>query len=243
MRLNPHISVDCVIFGFDQENLKVLLLKRRYRNGFDDVYGADLKLPGDFITDEEDLDSAASRILRELTGLDRIYLRQFHVFGSPDRISKKRDLLWLRETTGLPVERVVTVAYYSLIKIDESRRELAEKNNAGWFPVSDIGELAFDHEKILREGLHQLRMKLRHEPIGIQLLPRKFTIRQLQKLYEVILGKEFDNRNFRKKVLKADYLIALEEKEKGVAHKPARLFRFDPKLYHAKFNQFDGFQF
>ncbi len=243
MHLNPHISVDCVIFGFDGENLKVLLLKRRYRNGPDGHYGSDLKLPGDFITDEEDLDSAASRILRELTGLERIYLRQFHVFGSPGRIHRERDLVWLRETTGLPVERVVTVAYYSLIKIDESRQELAEKNSAGWFAVSGVRELAFDHEAILHEGLRQLRRTLRVEPVGLQLLPQKFTIRQLQNLYEVILGKEFDNRNFRKKVLRAGYLIALEEKEKGVAHKPARLFRFDPKLYHAKFIQFEGFQF
>ncbi len=244
MKLNPHISVDCVVFGFDGEKLKVLLLKRKYQldnDGKDFVI--DYKLPGDFITDEEDLDSAANRILRELTGLGNIYLRQFRVFGSPDRISQERDLRWLRETTGLPVERVVTVAYYSLIKIDESRREPAEQNNAGWFALSDISDLAFDHALILREGLRTLRKKLQYEPVGMQLLPRKFTIRQLQNLYEIIMGRALDNRNFRKKVLKADYLIGLDEKETGVAHKPARLFRFDKKVYNDRFNQFGGFQF
>ena len=244
MKLNPHISVDCVVFGFDGEKLKVLLLKRKYQldnDGKDFVI--DYKLPGDFITDEEDLDSAANRILRELTGLGNIYLRQFRVFGSPGRISQELDLRWLRETTGLPVERVVTVAYYSLIKIDESRREPAEQNNAGWFALSDISDLAFDHALILREGLRTLRKKLQYEPVGMQLLPRKFTIRQLQNLYEIIMGRALDNRNFRKKVLKADYLIGLDEKETGVAHKPARLFRFDKKVYNDRFNQFGGFQF
>ncbi len=233
-----------MVFGFDGQTLKVLLMRRRYRlSGDTNDYGYDYKLPGDFITDEEDLDSAADRILRELTGLENIYLRQFHVFGAPGRISHERDLFWLRETTGLPIERVVTVAYYSLIKIDESRRELAKKNNAGWFPVTGTMELAFDHAGILKEGLATLRRKLQYEPVGIQLLPRKFTIRQLQNLYEIILGRELDNRNFRKKVLKADYLVALDEKEKEVAHKPARLFRFDRKLFSDSFNRFDGFQF
>ncbi len=244
MKLNPHISVDCVIFGFDGENLKALLLKRRYRiSESSDEYAFDYKLPGDFITDEEDLDSAADRILLELTGLRDIYLRQFHVFGSPGRISQEHDLRWLRETTGLPVTRVVTVAYYSLIKIDESRRNQERRENAGWFAISGIHGLAFDHELILREGLRVLRRKLQYEPVGMQLLPEKFTIRQLQNLYEIIMGKELDNRNFRKKVLKADYLVALEEKEKGVAHKPARLFRFDPKVFTDSFNRFEGFQF
>ncbi len=244
MKLNPHISVDCVVFGFDGEHLKVLLMKRKYSlSQQSEGFASDYKLPGDFITDEEDLDSAANRILQELTGLNKIYLRQFHVFGAPGRIKKERDLRWLRDTTGLPVERVVTVAYYSLIKIDESRQELAEKNNAGWFSISDTGELAFDHSLILSEGLKNLRRKLQYEPVGMQLLPGRFTIRQLQNLYEVILGKPLDNRNFRKKVLKADYLVPMDEKEEGVSHKPARLFRFDRKLYHDRFNQFEGFQF
>ncbi|MGC9344608.1 MAG: NUDIX domain-containing protein, partial [Bacteroidales bacterium] len=127
LKLNPHISIDCVIFGFDGKNLKILLIERKLNE-----QNTDLKLPGDFITDDEDLDSAAHRILKELTGLENIYLRQFSVFGSPGRISKKKDIDWLRKTTGLPIERVVTVAYYSLIRIRESKREKAVKNNALW---------------------------------------------------------------------------------------------------------------
>lgn len=202
-----------------------------------------MKLPGDFITDEEDLNSAASRILEEHTGLEKIYLRQFSVFGKPDRISKPRDLQWLRETTGLPINRVVTVAYYSLIKINESRKEKVELNNASWINISDINELAFDHSSIIESGLSTLRKKLQFEPVGMELLPEKFTIRQLQNLYETILDRKLDNRNFRKKVLKANYLIPLDEKQTDVAHKPARLFTFNKQLFKNSFNHFEGFQF
>jgi hypothetical protein len=203
----------------------------------------DLKLPGDFISDEENPESSAYRVLEELTGLKDIYLRQFGVFGAPDRIHKNKDIRWLRRTTGLPIQRVLTIAYYSLVKIDESRTELVEANEAGWFDVDTITDLAFDHLKIMEDGLRTLRKKLQFEPIGMELLPEKFTIRQLQILYELILGKDLDNRNFRKKVLKADYLVALEEKECDVAHKPARLFRFDKKVYNDNLNRFEGFQF
>ncbi len=238
MKLNPHISIDCVIFGFDGKDLKILLLERNFPES-----EWDLKLPGDFITDDEDLDSAAYRILRELTGLDNIYLRQFSVFGSPDRISKAKDIDWLRNTTGLPIERVVTIAYYSLIRIKESKKEKAFKNNAIWKKVGEVNELAFDHLTILKEGLSHLRSNLKTQPIGMELLPEKFTIRQLQNLYELILSKKLDNRNFRKKVLKANYLVPLEEKETKVAHKPARLYAFNKEIYESSFNPFDGFQF
>lgn len=243
MKLNPHISVDCVIFGFDGEKLKVLLLERKINTTDLSEPVRDFKLPGDFITDEEDLNTAANRILKELTGLDHIYLKQFMVFGKPGRISRKIDLEWLRDTTGLPIERVVTVAYYSLIKITESRMYRLNGHNAQWVNMEEIRELAFDHIEILDSGINTLRTKLQFEPIGLELLPRKFTLRQLQNLYEIILGRNLDNRNFRKKVLKADYLIPLEEKEKDVAHKPARLFTFNKKLYEDSFNHFVGFQF
>ncbi len=238
MKLNPHISIDCVIFGFDGQKLKILLLERDLEN-----YPTDLKLPGDFITDDEDLDSAASRILNQLTGLENIYLRQFSVFGSPGRINRKRDIEWLRKTTGLPIERVVTIAYYSLIRIKESKREKARAQKAVWMDIDEVSELAFDHLQILHEGLATLRTKLQFKPVGMELLPEKFTIRQLQNLYEVILSRSLDNRNFRKKVLKANYLVPLEEKEKDVAHKPARLYSFNKNIYRNSFNQFEGFQF
>jgi len=227
-----------VVFGFDGKNLKILLMERHFTET-----EVDLKLPGDFITDDEDLDSAAYRILKELTELENIYLGQFSVFGSPNRISKERDIEWLRKTTGLPIERVVTIAYYSLIRIKESKKERAFKNNAVWKKVDEVNELAFDHFNILEEGLSHLRSKLQIKPVGMELLPAKFTIRQLQNLYEVILSKKLDNRNFRKKVLKANYLIPLDEKETKVAHKPARLYSFNKEIYKNSFNQFEGFQF
>ncbi len=231
-KLNPHISIDCVVFGFDGTRLKLLLIRRKYRiSDNTEQFASDLKLPGDMINDVEGLDSAAYRILYELTGIREVYLKQLKVFGDPGRISKQRDLLWLEEQTGFTIERVVTVAYYSLIKIDESKIRLVKSNNAIWLEIDKISELAFDHMEIVQSGLKTLRERLKTEPVGMELLPEKFTIRQLQNLYEVILQKELDNRNFRKKVLKAEYLIPLNEKETGVAHKPARLYKFDHKKY------------
>lgn len=243
MKLNPHISVDCVIIGFDGEKLKVLLLKRIINDKNDKKHLIDYKLPGDFITDEEDLNSAANRVLKDLTGLENIYLNQFKVFGKPGRVSKSRDLNWLRDTTGLPIERVVTVAYYSLIRIKQSKNKLEGENDAEWINIEDATNLAFDHAEILESGLATLRRKLQFEPVGMELLPEKFTLRQLQTLYEIILSRKLDNRNFRKKVLKANYLIPLSEKEKGVAHKPAQLYSFNKELYINNFIQFEGFQF
>ncbi len=244
IKLNPHISVDCVIFGFDGINLKVLLSKRIISNPDNNaIRELDFKLPGDFITDDEDLETAAGRILHELTGLKNIFLKQLAVFGSPSRINKEKDIAWLRKTTGLPIERVVTVAYYSLIKIGDSQQELVKKNNADWIALDDISELAFDHLDILFRGIKTLRLRLQNEPVGFELLPLKFTIRQIQNLYEVILGRELDNRNFRKKILKADYLVPTEDKEKEVAHKPARLFMFDKEIYRKAEMKSMGFQF
>jgi 8-oxo-dGTP diphosphatase len=238
MKLNPHISVDCVIFGFDGEKLKLLLIQRMTQNG-----QVDYKLPGDFITDEEDLNTAANRILKELTGLEKIFLKQFKVFGKPDRIKQAEDLRWLKETTGLAIERVVTVAYYSLVKINESRQEKVAINMGKWENVDEVKQLAFDHKEIMQSALDTLRNRIQSEPVGLELLPRKFTIRQLQNLYEIILGKKLDNRNFRKKVLKAHYLVPLEEKEKKVAHKPAKYYSFNKELFKRSFSQTTGFQF
>ena len=244
LKLNPHISVDCVIFGFDGKNLKVLLIKRGILNADKkNEITTDFKLPGDFITDEEDLETAASRVLQELTGLRNIFLKQLWVFGSPHRIQEEKDFKWLRETTGLPIERVVTVAYYSLIKIGESQQELVNKSNAVWIKHDDIKALAFDHFEILQRALKSLRKRLQNEPIGFELLPRTFTIRQLQNLYEIILGRELDNRNFRKKILKAEYLVPTSDKETEVAHKPARLFMFDKEIYEKAELREMGFQF
>ena len=203
----------------------------------------DHKLPGDFISIDEDLDEAASRTLEELTGLQDIFLQQFAVFGKPDRISRQEDMDWLLETTGLEIHRVVTTAYYSLINIGETNTENVIKNSASWIDVNEIPKLAFDHSTIIQEGLKHLQNSLRHEPIGFELLPEKFTIRELQTLYEVILDGRMDNRNFRKKILKSSYLVQSDEKQTGVAHKPAYYYRFDKPKYEEQKKESLGFTF
>jgi len=224
--LNPHVSVDCVIFGFHAGKLKVLLIERE-KIPKSHLRGHKLKLPGNLIAESEDLDISAIRTLKELTGLDNIFLKQFGVFSSPGRLSSPDDLAWLRKTSGLIVDRVVTVAYYSLIKIAESN--ITEKTL--WHPVDDLPDLIFDHNQIIVKALEALRGEIRSEPLCFELLPKKFTIRQMQNLYEAILGELLDNRNFRKKVKPLEFLIPLPEKEKEVNHKPAQLFKFDKKLY------------
>jgi len=240
--INPHISVDCVIFGFSTSQLKVLLIKRDYtdRSG---IFYRDLKLPGDFITLDEDLDKAASRTLEELTGLRDIYLEQFAVFGDPGRLSMPVDREWLRDTTGMEIRRVVTSAYFSLINMNDTDRDIAIKNNAVWVDVKQIPKLAFDHGLIIQSGLCHLQKTLRNEPIGFELLPDRFTIRELQTLYEVVLDCRLDNRNFRKKILRSSYLIQLNEKQSGVAHKPAYYYRFDKEIYEEHKKENLGFNF
>lgn len=240
--INPHISVDCVIFGFTTNQLKVLLIERE----FTDESGnrqKDHKLPGDFIAPDEHLDRAASRTLEELTGLRQIYLRQFGVFGQPDRISRKIDLDWLLETTGQTINRVVTTAYFALINVSESNHDSVIKNNARWININHIPSLAFDHREIIHKGLKHLQETLRNQPVGFELLPDKFTIRELQTLYEVILNCKLDNRNFRKKVLGTRYLVQLDEKQAGVPHKPAYFYRFDKKIYERYKKDYIGFNF
>ncbi|MDR1153099.1 MAG: NUDIX domain-containing protein [Bacteroidales bacterium] len=227
-KLNPHISVDCVVFGFDSRQLSVLLVKRQPLEG--DPEPGKMKLPGSPVTDAEDLDRSAYRILRELTGLDRIFLKQFAVLSSPDRLQPPSDLEWLRRTSGMHVERMVTVVYYSLIKINGSPLPLSERSQ--WVNVDEIPQLTFDHNEIIQRAIEQLRREMLTEPIGFELLPKKFTITQLQTLQEVLLGQKIDNRNFRKRILKLEYIIPLNEREKGVSHKPAQLYRFDKKLYN-----------
>jgi len=240
--INPHITVDCIVFGFSTNQLKVLLIEREYLDESSNP-ARDHKLPGDFITINEDLDLAAYRTLEELTGLKHIFLQQFAFLGEPGRISKKTDMEWLNRTTGLEIHRVVTAAYFSLINITESNSEFAIKNNATWIDIKEIPALAFDHRQIIERGLEHLRKALRNEPIGFELLPDKFTIRELQSLYEIILDGKLDNRNFRKKILKSNYLIQLDEKQIGVAHKPAYYYRFDKKIYEEQKKEYLGFNF
>ncbi len=236
VNLNPHVSVDCVVFGFDAKKIKVLLIEKdKTVNEGNNVHT--LKLPGNLILENEDLDASAYRTLKELTGLDNIFLKQFHVFGSPSRLTPEEDLNWLKKTSKTSVERVVTIAYYSLIKLHESSRT----DKTIWLPVDELPALVFDHNLIIKKALEVLQKEVRTEPVCFELLPQYFTIRELQNIYEAILGKKLDNRNFRKKILPLKFLVNLNEKEKGVSHKPALLYRFDKKLYSKHRKEINGF--
>jgi hypothetical protein len=222
-----------VVFGFDVSGLKVLLIERQNP---DNSAGKNHQLPGDLIHNDENLDEAATRVLKELTGLNNLYLQQFAAFGDPLRVKRENDLEWLRSIRKDPDARVVTIGYFSLIKPENFRpaaNSFAKK--AEWISLTRVPELAFDHNLILSSALDALKRKMRVEPIGFELLPKKFTLRQLQALYEAVLGNEIDKRNFRRKVQSMDFLVPLEEKQRGVAHKPAQLFQFDEKAYRTSF--------
>lgn len=231
--LIPHISVDCVIFGFDFDQLNVLLIERNLPSlEKDDKKQRHHALPGNLIGSDEPLDDSARRVLKELTNLDNLYLEQFYTFGAPNRVRNEYDIEWLRATREDPDARVITVAYFSLVKLGDYHPSPSSfARSAVWCPVTEVPELAFDHNEILNRALSHLRNKLATRPIGFELLPPKFTFGQLQKVYETILGMPFDKRNFRRKILNMDILIPLEEKQKGVPHKPARLYQFNEKRY------------
>ncbi len=228
--LNPHVSVDCVVFGFENGKLNVLLIERNME--FEGKFYTDLKLPGDLVRMDENLDTAASRVLSELTGLDKIYLKQFLAIGSPERLLRRpRDMEWLR-SIGHPEEIVVTIAYYSLINIDQEKAsKFALQANACWHEVSSLKDLAFDHLTILHQALEVLRSDVKLKPIAFELLPPKFTLRQLQELYEAILGKGLDKRNFRKKMANMPFITSINEKQVDVSHKPAQFYAFSRKIY------------
>ncbi len=241
LKLNPHISVDCVVFGFDYKYLKVLLVERTFDYESSNKKDTDFKLPGALISDQEELDEAAYRVLFELTGIKDIFLKRFDVFGNRNRMQNPVDVKWLRNFTGLEIERVVTIAYYSLVKLTETSLDKNLTNIAHWVNINEISKLAFDHNLIINSALNTLRKELRTEPIGFELLPKRFSIRQVQNLYEVILGCKLDNRNFRKRFLRLKYFIPLNEKEEDVNHKPAQLYRFDKLIYDKEKNKTQDF--
>lgn len=229
--INPNISVDCVIFGFDDDDLNVLLVDRTLTDEkTGKIIFSDYTLAGNHIFENEDLSDAAYRILFDLTGLKNIFLEQFGVFSHPNRLSKPNDQKWLIANRKDPNNRIITVGYLALIATRNITLEWKGRN-VEWRPLSKIKELAFDHNEILNSGLAALRNKLLNEPIGFELLPDKFTLSQLQRVYEVVLGNPLDKRNFRKKVSRMKYLIPLNEKQRGVAHKPAQLFMFSREVY------------
>ena len=207
-------SVDCVIFGFEAGELKILLIERN-----EEPYKDWLALPGYFVEQDESIDDAAERILYELTGLRDLHMEQFHTFGEVNRH---------------PQGRVITVAYYALIRINgkkELRPISAYAKKAFWHPVSELPKLAFDHTEIFETGFAKIRRRLNYQPIAFELLPEKFTLTQLQSLYEAIENKTLDKRNFRKKMLSYGFLKELDEKEKGVSYRAAKLYKFDKRKY------------
>lgn len=209
----PALTVDCVVFGYDEGELKVLLIER----GLEPFKGR-WALPGGFVRVDETLDNAARRELQEEAGLSEIFLEQLFTFGAVDRD---------------PRERVVSAAYFALVKLSEHHAKAAtDAANAEWFPVSKIPKLAFDHADILATALARLKAKVRYEPIGFELLPPKFTLSQLQSLYEGVLETKLDKRNFRKKVLSLGLLLPLKEIQMNGRHRPAKLFRFNREKYN-----------
>lgn len=229
-----NVSVDCVIFGFDGNNLNILLIDRILKDKEGVVQFKDHTLLGYHINREDDLDVAASHILYDLTGLKNLYLEQVFTSGDPNRLNKERDKQWIT-SLGLNIdERTITIVYYALV--DTSKIKLSETNKnaerkAEWFPIDNLPDMGFDHQEIIEKTLGKLKEKALLEPVVFELLPEKFTISQLQRLYEAILGTTFDRRNFRKKLMQMRYIIPLNEKQQGVAHKPAQLFFFSREVY------------
>lgn len=218
----PALTVDCVVFGLDEAELEVLLIRRGIP-----PFANRWALPGGFVRLDETLEDAARRELEEETGLSKVFLEQLFTFDAIDRD---------------PRERVVTVAYYALVKLSDHKvRAATDAADAAWFAISDLPELAFDHAQIFEVALERLRGKVRYQPLGFELLPRKFTLTQLQRMYEAILDRPLDKRNFRKKILGMDLLVELDEVQKDVAHRAARLYKFDDRRYRKLVKQ--GFSF
>ena len=221
-----HISVDCVVIGFDGKKLRVLLIKRTME--LDGEVIQDYKLPGDLIYMDENLDEAAERVLRDLTGIKNINLLQFKAYGSKDR----KDLLWLERTTQTKVERIVTIGYLSLLRIGRALSVQHLDDEVCWLAVDELNTLPFDHNVIIEDALKVIRNQATADPSYIfNLLPQKFTALQLRTLYERVYGKQLDVRNFQKKIYQLDYVVPLDERERDVPHRAARLYRFDRKIF------------
>lgn len=216
-------TVDNIIFGFDGIDLKILLIKRGevpFKNQW--------ALPGYFVYQDEALDTAAKRILKELTGLKNVYLEQVKTFGAVNRH---------------PFGRVITVAYFSLVNINDFRLSASSiARKVEWHSISSVKGLPFDHDEILQACFKRLKLNIKRQPVGFELLPRKFTLTELQHLYEAILEERLDKRNFRKKILSMDFLVDTDEYQEGVAHRPAKLYKFDPQRYKRLFEE-EGFHF
>ena len=206
-----HVALDCIIFGFDSGELKLLIHKRKF-----EPFSGHWSLFGGFLREDEGLDEAAARILGELTGLQNIYMEQLQTYGEIDRD---------------PAGRVISVAYYALIPAHRYSERYSKRYGATWVSLKELPDLIMDHSRMVEKGLRRLRRGASSQPIGFELLPGDFTIPQLQALYEAIYQAPLDKRNFRKKILAMDVLIKLDEKDMSTSRKGAYLYRFDHKKY------------
>ena len=207
---HPAVTTDCVIFGFDGSELQVLLIER----GIEPFKGK-WAFPGGFLNMDETAGEGAMRELKEETGLENAYIEQFNTYSEPGRD---------------PRERVITIAHYALVRIQEVKGG-DDAAKAQWFPIDEVPQLAFDHDKILRDAMRKLRERIHFEPIGFELLPEKFTMRELQILYESILGVKFDRRNFAKKMMHYELLNQLDETVRPTEKRDALLYSFNKDNY------------
>ncbi|WP_428330623.1 NUDIX hydrolase [Mucilaginibacter sp.] len=224
----PHISIDCVVFGFHEGLLKVLLLKVANE---DEWY-----LPGGFLFKKEPIEMAADRILKERTGLDEIFLQQFHVFGDPDRSKQHFEMYndMLPNDENWFVNRFLTIGYYALVDFcDVNPAPDVFSATCSWCDLNDLPKLKLDHGLILKTALDTLRLQLNYQPIGYNLMQKEFTMPELQKLYETILDKKLDRRNFQRRMLGFGILNKSEKLRKGGAHKAPYLYSFDLENYQA----------
>lgn len=213
------VAVDCIIFGFDQEEevLKILLIKRDFKPS-----KGKWSLMGGFLKTNETIDDAATRVLCTLTGLQEVYMEQLSVFSEVDRD---------------PAERTISVAYYALINIGDHKKDLIKKYSAQWFDLSEMPHLIFDHDLMVDHAIKRLKYRISVQPIGFELLPEKFTMRQVKKLYEAILSEELDKRNFVKKIQSMEILERLDEKDKKSSKKGSYLFRVKKDKYRRKMDK------
>ena len=206
------VSVDCIIFGFDEGKLRILIGKRQMDPG-----RGEWSLYGGFVRSDESLDDAANRVLYDLTGLRNLYMRQVGAFGSVDRD---------------PGERVISIAYYALINVNDYEDRLRKEHGVEWVNIDDIPQLYSDHNEMVRKALKLMRQKIKSEPIGFRLLPSLFTLTQLQRLYEAIHGEELDKRNFRKRIKDMDFIEKTELIDKTGSKRGAYLYRFNKRVYN-----------
>ena len=206
-----YVATDCIIFGFHKGRLKLLVFKRKV-----EPLSGEWSLIGSFVRLDEDLEVAGLRVLKETTGLENVFMQQLKTYGEKDRD---------------PGYRCMSVAQYALIRIDEYDQKLVEEHGASWFEIDDLPTLILDHNQMVQDALMQLKLNARYKPIGFELLPEKFTIPQLQSLYEAIYQRELDPRNFRKKVLSLNVLEKLDEKDKTTSKRGAFLYKFNYENY------------